>query len=110
MLNQKLQLKLAQNNIMSAIAKKDSEISNLTMYKNEENVVCHMSSDRTTKQIIKSNIKNLNIIIGPEGDFSQKELNLMDSYNFKKLNLGNRRLRAESAAMCAMLKICQFLE
>ena len=28
----------------------------------------------------------------------------------KKLNLGNRRLRAESAAMCAMLKICQILE
>ena len=82
----------------------------IEMYKNEENVVCHMSSDRTTKQIIKSNIKNLNIIIGPEGDFSQKELTLMDSYNFKKLNLGNRRLRAESAAMCAMLKICQILE
>ena len=80
------------------------------MYKNEENVVCHMSSDRTTKQIIKSNIKNLNIIIGPEGDFSHEELILMDSYNFKKLNLGNRRLRAESAAMCAMLKICQILE
>ena len=82
----------------------------IDMYKNEENVVCHMSSDRTTKQIIKSNIKNLNIIIGPEGDFSQKELILMDRYNFKKLNLGNRRLRAESAAMCAMLKICQILE
>ena len=82
----------------------------IDMYKNEENVVCHMSSDHTIKQIIKSNIKNLNIIIGPEGDFSQEELILMDSYNFKKLNLGNRRLRAESAAMCAMLKICQILE
>ena len=82
----------------------------IDMYKNEENVVCHMSSDRTTKQIIKSNINNLNIIIGPEGDFSHEELILMDSYNFKKLNLGNRRLRAESAAMCAMLKICQILE
>ena len=82
----------------------------IEMYKNEENVVCHMSSDRTIKQIIKSNIKNLNIIIGPEGDFSKEELILMDSYNFKKLNLGNRRLRAESAAMCAMVKISQILE
>ena len=34
---QKLQLKLAQNDIMSATAKRDSEISNLVMYKNEEN-------------------------------------------------------------------------
>ena len=42
------------------------------MYKNEENVVCHMSSDRTTKQIIKSNIKNLNIIIGPEEILARK--------------------------------------
>ncbi|RPH04369.1 MAG: 16S rRNA (uracil(1498)-N(3))-methyltransferase [bacterium TMED144] len=82
----------------------------IEMYKDEENVVCHMSSDYSIKETIKLNIKNLNIIIGPEGDFSQEELILMDSYNFKKINLGNRRLRAESAAMSAMLKICQILE
>ena len=34
---QRLQLNLAQNKIVSAIAKKDSEFSSLTMYKNEKN-------------------------------------------------------------------------
>tara|TARA_Y100000589_G_scaffold329448_1_gene376036 strand:- start:168 stop:1265 length:1098 start_codon:yes stop_codon:yes gene_type:complete len=49
---QKLQLKLAQNNIMSAVAKKDSEISNLTMYKNEENRIKKLLK---TKNATKSN-------------------------------------------------------
>ena len=49
---QKLQLKLAQNNIMSAIAKKDSEISNLIMYKNEENRIKKLLK---TKNATKSN-------------------------------------------------------
>ena len=49
---QKLQLKLAQNKIMSAIAKKDSEISNLTMYKNEESRIKKLLK---TKNATKSN-------------------------------------------------------
>ena len=49
---QKLQLKLAQNNIMSAIAKKDSENSNLIMYKNEENRIKKLLK---TKNATKSN-------------------------------------------------------
>tara|TARA_X000000950_G_scaffold208683_1_gene250940 strand:- start:2574 stop:3671 length:1098 start_codon:yes stop_codon:yes gene_type:complete len=49
---QKLQLKLAQNKIMSAIAKKDSEMSNLTMYKNEENRIKKLLK---TKNATKSN-------------------------------------------------------
>ena len=49
---QRLQLKLAQNNIMSAIAKKDSELSNLIMYKNEENRIKKLLK---TKNVTKSN-------------------------------------------------------
>jgi membrane fusion protein (multidrug efflux system) len=49
---QKLQLKLAQNNIMSAIAKRDSEISNLVMYKNEENRIKKLLK---TKNVTRSN-------------------------------------------------------
>ena len=49
---QRLQLKLAQNNIMSAIAKKDSELSNLIMYKNEENRIKKLLK---TKNATKSN-------------------------------------------------------
>ena len=49
---QKLQLKLAKNNIMSAIAKKDSELSNLIMYENEENRIKKLLK---TKNATKSN-------------------------------------------------------
>ena len=49
---QKLQLKLAKNNIISAVAKKDSEISNLTMYKNEENRIKKLLKN---KNVTKSN-------------------------------------------------------
>ena len=75
-------------------------------------VVCHLdeSNPGASFQSQLQPDHETAVLIGPEGDFSHEELILMDSYNFKKLNLGNRRLRAESAAMCAMLKICQILE
>ena len=49
---QKLQLKLAKNKIMSASAKKDSERSNLIMYKNEKNRIEKLLE---TKNATKSN-------------------------------------------------------
>ena len=49
---QKLQLKLAQNNIKSAIAKKEAEVSNLSMYENEENRIKKLLK---TKNATKSN-------------------------------------------------------
>ena len=39
------------------------------------------------------------LIIGPEGDFSEKEKKLMDDNGFKKMSLGNNILRTETAAI-----------
>ena len=44
--------------------------------------------------------KNL-IIIGPEGDFSEKELQYAIEYDFKPVSLGASRLRTETAALVA---------
>ena len=41
------------------------------------------------------------VLIGPEGDFTKEELNLAQSKNFKKVNLGNSRLRTETAGIVA---------
>ena len=41
------------------------------------------------------------ILIGPEGDFSKKELELAISNNYKKVSLGNSRLRTETAGLVA---------
>ena len=44
----------------------------------------------------------VSILIGPEGDFSNKELEQMDIAGVKLFSLGNRRLRAETAAQASL--------
>lgn len=41
------------------------------------------------------------ILIGPEGDFSVKEIELAKQHNFTELSLGESRLRTETAAIVA---------
>lgn len=41
------------------------------------------------------------ILIGPEGDFSKKELELATTHNYKKVSLGTSRLRTETAGLAA---------
>jgi len=43
--------------------------------------------------------KDVAIFIGPEGDFSDKERNLAEKSNFTIVNLGNNRLRTETACI-----------
>lgn len=45
--------------------------------------------------------KNVLIMIGPEGGFSNEEVSLMESHHFSTVSLGSRRLRAETAAIVA---------
>jgi 16S rRNA (uracil1498-N3)-methyltransferase len=41
------------------------------------------------------------VLIGPEGDFSANELQLALSLGYKKVTLGNSRLRTETAGLAA---------
>ena len=43
-----------------------------------------------------------NIIIGPEGGFTRSELEIMEEKGVSFFNLGNRRLRAETAAIISI--------
>ena len=49
----------------------------------------------------KSINKKSNILIGPEGDFSEDEINLAIENNFQSLSLGKSRLRTETAGVIA---------
>jgi 16S rRNA (uracil1498-N3)-methyltransferase len=49
-----------------------------------------------------SNQKDTIILIGPEGDFTPDEIQMAISKNFKKVSLGNSRLRTETAALAAV--------
>ncbi len=41
------------------------------------------------------------LLIGPEGDFTEEEVNFCEANGFKAVSLGTRRLRTETAAMAA---------
>jgi len=42
------------------------------------------------------------ILIGPEGDFSNEEIELAEKHGFKGISLGNQRFRTETAALNAV--------
>lgn len=45
--------------------------------------------------------KSYTVLIGPEGDFSKEELDLALAQGYRKVSLGNHRLRTETAALAA---------
>jgi len=56
----------------------------------DENGIDAKSFDYPNKSII---------FVGPEGGFSEAEFTLISSFDAVKINLGNSRLRAETAAI-----------
>ena len=62
---------------------------------------CEETSD---KQSLKDKLQpkqNITILIGPEGDFSVKEIEMALRHNFIPVTLGKTRLRTETAAVVA---------
>lgn len=60
--------------------------------------------EETDKKSLKNELKigkDISILIGPEGDFSVKEIGLAIENNFIPVSLGNTRLRTETAAIVA---------
>lgn len=58
-------------------------------------------TDRTSlKQLVQPK-RNITILIGPEGDFSVKEIEQALQNRFKPVTLGDTRLRTETAAIVA---------
>jgi 16S rRNA (uracil1498-N3)-methyltransferase len=46
------------------------------------------------------------ILIGPEGDFTEDEINMSREMGFEPITLGNSRLRTETAGIVAVQTIC----
>ncbi|RUT70043.1 16S rRNA (uracil(1498)-N(3))-methyltransferase [Flavobacterium cupreum] len=70
---------------------------------------CEETDKKSLKEVLKPN-ENVTILIGPEGDFSEKEIALALENNFKPVALGNTRLRTETAALVACHSIVFFNE
>lgn len=64
--------------------------------------------EETDKKLLKNELKpkeKITILIGPEGDFSLKEIKAALSKGFVPISLGNTRLRTETAAVVAAYSV-----
>ena len=89
---------------LNAAVSFDSFVSNNTI---EERYIAHCVENdkkKQLKEIIKKGADTL-VLIGPEGDFSPKEIDHALKYGFSAVSLGNNRLRTETAAIVSCLTI-----
>ena len=68
----------------------------------QQRFVCYCAGDdrRTLRQLYTPSTDAL-VLIGPEGDFSQHEIDTALQLGFQPVTLGNSRLRTETAALYA---------
>jgi len=59
---------------------------------------CHENLERTELKSIPQ-LEQLTFLIGPEGDFSEKEISFLADNKVKAVSLGNQRLRTETAGV-----------
>lgn len=70
----------------------------------EDKFIAHCYENDSSKTHLKDACKAKReslILIGPEGDFSEKEVELAIRSGFRAVSLGNSRLRTETAALAA---------
>lgn len=87
---------------ISYVNKKD--LKNLAGLK----ILCStIEKDMNIKKFLKNNTScdKLNIAIGPEGGFSEKEEEEFEDYGFTKISLGNQILRVETVPMFVLSSI-----
>ena len=70
---------------------------------------CEETDKKTLKSVVQPNT-NITVLIGPEGDFSEKEIALALEQKYIPVSLGNTRLRTETAAVVACHSVVFFNE
>lgn len=70
---------------------------------------CEETDKKTLKSVLKPN-EDVTLLIGPEGDFTEKEIALALENSFVPISLGNTRLRTETAAIVACHSVVFFNE
>ena len=80
----------------------DSGYVPILAYENERNTLL-------SEVLTKESGKSVCLIIGPEGGFSETELEICKKYEIDIVSLGNHILRAETAAICGISQISAFL-
>ena len=65
-------------------------------------ICCSLSTDTVDLNTLNPSINDICLAIGPEGDFSPEEMNLLKNEQFKFATLGPYTLRSETAAIAAI--------
>ena len=84
------------NNLLNSIESNNT----LLFYENAKGVT--YTKECIHKKINVNDIKEINVIIGPEGGFSDEEISKAKEKNINIVSLGNRILRTETAAVTAL--------
>ena len=68
---------------------------------------CEEGVKKTVREYVSTSPRPLNVVImiGPEGDFSEREITLAKEKGFLPLTLGPSRLRVETAALASVSEI-----
>ena len=70
--------------------------------KSDNKFIAHCKeSEKLFLNNCKIKAKTITVLIGPEGGFSDNEIDLADKHGFISVSLGNNRLRTETAAIAA---------
>jgi 16S rRNA (uracil1498-N3)-methyltransferase len=90
------------NNLLENFAQKLTMLNN-TNEKNEfEIILLHQNGKNITR--CKKTLNNTNklVIIGPEGGFTNEEMDMLNAYNVHQISISQNVLRAETAAIAAV--------
>lgn len=70
----------------------------------DRKLIAHCSNDeKTSLKDMRKGGGNTIILVGPEGDFTTKEISLSQEQNFTPVSMGNHRLRTETAGVYAAI-------
>jgi 16S rRNA (uracil1498-N3)-methyltransferase len=72
--------------------------SSFILNNDEEKIMANLRTENKLKKELFTN-NSVCILIGPEGGFSDEEINLAKEKKIKEITLGNNRLRSETAAI-----------
>ena len=84
------------------------ELQQLDDYPAQLNLLLAPGADTRLSELKNLTPTNVNILIGPEGGLSEEEINQAVASGYKKIQLGKRILRTETAGLTA-ISVMQFL-
>ena len=79
-------------------------------HKESDLFACHIQGKSKLENIVDPGTDDIIIIVGPEGDFSDFEMTLLNENGVPLVNLGQRRLRSESACISSLISVQNIME